>query len=251
MSACPRAGMGSKRSREFGRSFPICRWSFAPLIPDYLWDEISKIIGNTDQMLVLKKPFDNVEVLQMAHALARNGSSPRLLVDRWKTLRRWSMSAPRTFALPMTHSSSEVAGADNGRGLPCATRRKDFRRRSMAVLFRWRSGAWTSVVTWMLTPVSITLLDVSSRRGPRRRRALSWTDPEIDAGDRGGAWQLPIDAGDARIDSNSTGETRELPSHRASAQAWQCSVSAPDLAGRDCQSTVGKPNCARRKRWRP
>ena len=38
---------------------------------DYSWDEISKSIGSTDQMLVLKKPFDNVEVLQMAHALAK------------------------------------------------------------------------------------------------------------------------------------------------------------------------------------
>ena len=38
---------------------------------DYSWDEISKAIGNTDQVLVLKKPFDNVEVLQMAHALSK------------------------------------------------------------------------------------------------------------------------------------------------------------------------------------
>jgi len=38
---------------------------------DYSWDEISKVIGNTDQVLVLKKPFDNIEVLQMAHALSK------------------------------------------------------------------------------------------------------------------------------------------------------------------------------------
>jgi len=38
---------------------------------DYSWDEISKAIGNTDQVLVLKKPFDNIEVLQMAHALTK------------------------------------------------------------------------------------------------------------------------------------------------------------------------------------
>jgi two-component system, cell cycle sensor histidine kinase and response regulator CckA len=38
---------------------------------DYSWDEIAKTVGNTDQMLVLKKPFDNVEVLQMAHALSK------------------------------------------------------------------------------------------------------------------------------------------------------------------------------------
>jgi two-component system cell cycle sensor histidine kinase/response regulator CckA len=38
---------------------------------DYSWDEISKAIGNTDQVLVLKKPFDNIEVLQMAHTLSK------------------------------------------------------------------------------------------------------------------------------------------------------------------------------------
>ena len=38
---------------------------------DYSWDDISKAIGNTDHILVLKKPFDNVEVLQMAYALSR------------------------------------------------------------------------------------------------------------------------------------------------------------------------------------
>ena len=32
---------------------------------------IAKAIGNTDHVLVLKKPFDNVEVMQMAHALSR------------------------------------------------------------------------------------------------------------------------------------------------------------------------------------
>ena len=38
---------------------------------DYSWDEIAKTVGNTDHMLVLKKPFDSVEVLQMAHALSK------------------------------------------------------------------------------------------------------------------------------------------------------------------------------------
>jgi len=37
---------------------------------DYSWDEIAKSVGNTDKMLY-SKPFDNVEVLQMAHALSK------------------------------------------------------------------------------------------------------------------------------------------------------------------------------------
>ncbi|PIE44458.1 MAG: GGDEF domain-containing response regulator [Gammaproteobacteria bacterium] len=38
---------------------------------DYSWQEIRNILGETDNLLVLKKPFDNMEVLQMAHALTR------------------------------------------------------------------------------------------------------------------------------------------------------------------------------------
>jgi signal transduction histidine kinase/PleD family two-component response regulator len=36
---------------------------------DYSWDEMIDKIGQSDQLLILKKPFDNVEVLQMANAL--------------------------------------------------------------------------------------------------------------------------------------------------------------------------------------
>ena len=36
---------------------------------DYSWQEIRRVLGETDSLLILKKPFDNVEVLQLAHAL--------------------------------------------------------------------------------------------------------------------------------------------------------------------------------------
>ncbi|MFO1497880.1 MAG: hypothetical protein U1G07_05715 [Verrucomicrobiota bacterium] len=36
---------------------------------DYSWDELSKRLGMTDNLVILKKPFDNIEVLQLAHAL--------------------------------------------------------------------------------------------------------------------------------------------------------------------------------------
>ncbi len=36
---------------------------------DYSWDEIYEKIGNHDGLLILKKPFDTVEALQMAYAL--------------------------------------------------------------------------------------------------------------------------------------------------------------------------------------
>src|SRR5213595_1242447 len=51
--------------------FPDLQIVICTAYSDYSWDEIAKSIGNSDQMLVLKKPFDNVEVLQMAHALSK------------------------------------------------------------------------------------------------------------------------------------------------------------------------------------
>jgi two-component system cell cycle sensor histidine kinase/response regulator CckA len=36
---------------------------------DYSWAEMIRQIGKTDSLVILKKPFDNIEVLQLAHAL--------------------------------------------------------------------------------------------------------------------------------------------------------------------------------------
>ncbi|HTS20045.1 MAG TPA: response regulator [Verrucomicrobiae bacterium] len=38
---------------------------------DYSWDELMSKVGNSDRLLILKKPFDTVEVLQIANALTQ------------------------------------------------------------------------------------------------------------------------------------------------------------------------------------
>lgn len=38
---------------------------------DYSWDDFARRLGQTDSLLILKKPFDTAEVLQIAHALTR------------------------------------------------------------------------------------------------------------------------------------------------------------------------------------
>jgi PAS domain S-box-containing protein len=53
------------------KEFPDLQIVICTAYSDYSWDEIARSVGNTDKMLVLKKPFDNVEVLQMAHALSK------------------------------------------------------------------------------------------------------------------------------------------------------------------------------------
>lgn len=45
---------------------------------DYSWDEITTHLGASDRLVILKKPFDQIEVLQLAHALT----------EKWRLLQR-------------------------------------------------------------------------------------------------------------------------------------------------------------------
>jgi PAS domain S-box-containing protein len=38
---------------------------------DYSWNDLQRKLGHSDDLLILKKPFDNIEVIQLAHALSR------------------------------------------------------------------------------------------------------------------------------------------------------------------------------------
>jgi two-component system NtrC family sensor kinase len=45
---------------------------------DHSWEEMTTAFGRTDRVLILKKPFDTVEVRQLAHALQRRWELARL-----------------------------------------------------------------------------------------------------------------------------------------------------------------------------
>ncbi len=64
---------------------------------DFSWEQITAKLGATDKLLILKKPFDNVEVLQFAHALTE-----KWLLGRKASLRMEELDAlvrERTAAL--------------------------------------------------------------------------------------------------------------------------------------------------------
>ena len=44
---------------------------------DYSWEEVAERLGHSESLLILKKPFDNVEVLQLAHALTKKWALAR------------------------------------------------------------------------------------------------------------------------------------------------------------------------------
>lgn len=53
---------------------------------DRSWDEIQRALGTRDRWLVLKKPFDKIEVVQMAHALTEKWNLARLADSRTEAL---------------------------------------------------------------------------------------------------------------------------------------------------------------------
>ncbi len=57
---------------------------------DYSWDEMIAKLGQSDRLVILKKPFDTIEVLQLAHALTEKwelGQRAHAKTASWK---KWS-----------------------------------------------------------------------------------------------------------------------------------------------------------------
>ena len=72
---------------------------------DYSWEKMSERLGVSDNLVLLKKPFDNVEVLQVAHALTK-----KWLVTRqanWRFDELEAMVASRTSEIES--ANSEIA----------------------------------------------------------------------------------------------------------------------------------------------
>jgi len=61
---------------------------------DYSWDEMVGKLGASDRLVILKKPFDNIEVLQFAHALTAKWHLLQQVKVRIETLE--TMAAHRT-----------------------------------------------------------------------------------------------------------------------------------------------------------
>jgi PAS domain S-box-containing protein len=53
---------------------------------DYSWEDMTKRLGATDRVLILKKPFDNIEVTQLAMALCHKWSLSRMAKNRMESL---------------------------------------------------------------------------------------------------------------------------------------------------------------------
>jgi signal transduction histidine kinase len=62
---------GVQTSQELWRAAPDLQIVICTAFSDYSWEEILAKIGGSDRLLILKKPFDTIEVLQLANALTK------------------------------------------------------------------------------------------------------------------------------------------------------------------------------------
>jgi two-component system cell cycle sensor histidine kinase/response regulator CckA len=88
---------------------------------DYSWDDMSRKFGRTDNLLILKKPFETVEVLQMANALAEKwtlGRKAKLRMDELD-----GMVRQRTKELQL--SEERFSKAFQGSPIPMAILRQE------------------------------------------------------------------------------------------------------------------------------
>ncbi|MDF3058331.1 MAG: sensor hybrid histidine kinase [Rariglobus sp.] len=74
---------------------------------DYSWDEMIQKLGHSDKLLILKKPFDNVEALQLAIALTEKWNLARQAKSQLENLE--SLVDERTRELRIAKEAAEVA----------------------------------------------------------------------------------------------------------------------------------------------
>jgi PAS domain S-box-containing protein len=60
---------GVETIMQIWKAYPELQVVICTAYSDYSWGEMIGKLGKTDSLVILKKPFDNIEVLQLAHAL--------------------------------------------------------------------------------------------------------------------------------------------------------------------------------------
>jgi PAS domain S-box-containing protein len=104
---------------------------------DYSWNDIQRRLGHSDSLLILKKPFDNIEVIQLAHALSR-----KWLVSRQAEARMMDLD------LMVARRTAELQAANE------LIQRELQKKAEAEEAFR---------VVFQASPIGITLLDMNGR----------------------------------------------------------------------------------------
>lgn len=62
---------GIETITQIWKEFPATQMVICTAYSDYTWQQVFRELGETDNLVILKKPFDNLEVMQLAYALTK------------------------------------------------------------------------------------------------------------------------------------------------------------------------------------
>jgi two-component system, cell cycle sensor histidine kinase and response regulator CckA len=89
--------------------YPELQMVICTAYSDYSWKEIFRQLGRSDSLVILKKPFDNAEVLQLAHALTHKWGLNQQVKVRLEDLDRLVQQRTSELQKANEHLQREIA----------------------------------------------------------------------------------------------------------------------------------------------
>ena len=99
---------GVKTISEIWARDPALQVVICTAYSDYSWQEIIARLGSSDQLVILKKPFDSIEVLQLAHAMTQKWEMTRLAGQKMADLEKIVAERTKDLRSANEHLRSEM-----------------------------------------------------------------------------------------------------------------------------------------------
>ena len=96
---------GVETISQLWKSYPDLQVVICTAYSDYSWNDIVRKLGQSDSLVILKKPFDNIEVIQLAHALTKKWTVSREAQVKRQDLERMVEEATTELAYHANHDS--------------------------------------------------------------------------------------------------------------------------------------------------
>ena len=95
------------------KAYPDLQVVICTAYSDYSWNDIVRELGHSDSLVILKKPFDNIEVIQLAHALTKKWTVSREAQAKRQDLERMVQQATAELTFQANHDT--LTGLPNRR----------------------------------------------------------------------------------------------------------------------------------------
>jgi EAL domain-containing protein (putative c-di-GMP-specific phosphodiesterase class I) len=143
---------------------------------DYSWEQTLEKLGRPDSFIVLKKPFDTIEVLQLAEALTEKWRLTRQERHRLRDLEHRILERQRE--LQASRNINAQLDAANRKLTAGAERLEDTRIRRLHAL---EGDLRTALQTGELTVHYQPVVEIASRRVSSLEALVRWNHPKLGA----------------------------------------------------------------------